>query len=113
MDCELKLQDEITNLEYTIDELQKLSTEKKEERSVHYYRMFLFPVDKDYKINYLKRDLALSTLTHEIVEIDKMIALQKKETNKCRKYLLNNMEKNQIHDDIIDVAAIAADAVIH
>ena len=67
---EKQLQEEIKNIEYTISELEKLKDEKKEKRSEEYYNLFQFPIDQEYKINYFKRDLALSSLTNEIIEID-------------------------------------------
>ena len=104
---EKQIHDEIHNIKYTIDELQKLKDEKKEMRSQNYYSLFVFPVDSDYKINYFKRDLAQTSLTNEINEIDKMISLQKKALDKHLEYLTNDREKNTL--DLVN--AVGADSV--
>ena len=89
---ELDIKEQIENLENIIEELEKMREEKIKQRSQEYDNLFIFPVDKTYFIHCFKRNLTMSSLTKEIEETERMIAIQKDSLNKYQEYLINNQE---------------------
>ena len=81
-------QDEIHNLFYTIKELKILKYDREQKRSDKYCEMFThISEDKDLAIDYFKRCLTLTSLSSELLEIDRIIEILQERINKEYEYI--------------------------
>ena len=100
-DIEKQIEHEIRKIKYTIEELNKLKIEKFTHRNNLYYAKFNICDNICHPIEYYKKSLEIDSLDNMIIEITRIIDLERAKLIKQKEYLRINKRQLDEYDDHI------------